>query len=61
MHLWANFGARFGCTALLTAFSLLGYAQNAMTPAQALSYRRAADLHLSPDGSKLLYVVSSYQ
>jgi dipeptidyl aminopeptidase/acylaminoacyl peptidase len=60
MHLWAKFAGRFGCAALFTAFSLICQAQNAMTPAQALSYRRPADLHLSPDGSKLLYVVSSY-
>src|ERR1700733_3719013 len=56
-----NFGARFGCAALLTALSLLCQAQNAMTPAQALSYRRVSDLQLSPDGSKLLYVLYSYQ
>jgi len=61
MHLWTNFGGRFGCAALLAAFSLAGHAQNAMTPAQALDYRRVSDLHLSPDGSKLLYVVSSYR
>jgi dipeptidyl aminopeptidase/acylaminoacyl peptidase len=61
MHLWINFGGRFRCTALLAAFSLAGHAQNAMTPAQALDYRRVSDLHLSPDGSKLLYVMSSYR
>jgi dipeptidyl aminopeptidase/acylaminoacyl peptidase len=61
MHLWTNFGGRFRCAALLTAFSLAGHAQNAMTPAQALDFRRVSDLHLSPDGSKLLYVVSSYR
>ena len=32
-----------------------------MTPAQALNYRRVGDLRLSPDGSKLLYVMYSYQ
>lgn len=31
-----------------------------MTPAQALSYIRVGDLHFSPDGSKLVYVESSY-
>jgi dipeptidyl aminopeptidase/acylaminoacyl peptidase len=61
MGLRINFGARFACAALMTGFSLLCHAQNAMTPAQALNYRRVSDLHLSPDGSKLLYVVSSYQ
>ncbi|HTB89250.1 MAG TPA: S9 family peptidase, partial [Steroidobacteraceae bacterium] len=60
MHLRTNFGGRFGCAALLMVYSLICHGQNAMTPAQALSYRRPADLHLSPDGSKLLYVVSSY-
>jgi dipeptidyl aminopeptidase/acylaminoacyl peptidase len=61
MHLWTNFRGPLRCAALLTAFSLAGHAQSAMTPAQALNYRRVSDLHLSPDGSKLLYVVSSYQ
>jgi dipeptidyl aminopeptidase/acylaminoacyl peptidase len=61
MHLGSNFAGRFRCAAFLTAFSLVCHAQNALTPAQALNYRRAADLHLSPDGSKLLYVVNSYQ
>ena len=59
MDLRSNF-ARFGCAALLTALSLICEAQNAMTPAQALAYRRISDLRLSPDGSKLLYVVTSY-
>jgi len=36
-------------------------AQQAMTPAQALSYIRVGDMHFSPDGSKLAYVVSSYR
>jgi dipeptidyl aminopeptidase/acylaminoacyl peptidase len=61
MHLGTHFGRRFVCTALLTAFSLVCHAQNALTPAQALNYRRATDLHLSPDGSQLLYVLYSYQ
>ena len=61
MHLWTNFRARLPCAALLAAFSLLGHAQSAMTPAQALDYRRVSDLRLSPDGSKLLFVVNSYQ
>jgi len=61
MHLWTNFRARLRCAALLTAVSLAGHAQSALTPAQALDYRRVSDLRLSPDGSKLLYVVTSYQ
>ena len=32
----------------------------ALTPVQALSYVRASDLHISPDGSKLAYVAASY-
>ena len=31
-----------------------------MTPAQALDYRRIGDLHFSPDGSRLAFVVLSY-
>jgi hypothetical protein len=42
-----------------TALSLTCHAQNAMTPAQALDYRRVGDLHLSPDGAKLSYVMYS--
>jgi dipeptidyl aminopeptidase/acylaminoacyl peptidase len=61
MGLRIKFGGRFACAALLTVCSLICHAQNAMTPAQALAYRRVTDLHLSLDGSKLLYVVYSYQ
>ena len=61
MRLWTHFGGRFPAVAFLMAFSLTCHAQNALTAAQVLSYRRAADLHLAPDGSKLLYVVYSYQ
>jgi dipeptidyl aminopeptidase/acylaminoacyl peptidase len=32
-----------------------------LSPAQALAYVRIGDLHFSPDGSKLAYVVGSYQ
>jgi dipeptidyl aminopeptidase/acylaminoacyl peptidase len=61
MHFANNFGRRFACGALLTTLSWVAHAQNALTPAQALSYRRVADLHLSPDGSQLAYVMYSYQ
>ncbi len=61
MHLRNNFSGRLLCAALLAAFSLASQAQNAMTPSQALDYRRMGDLHLSPDGSKLLYVMYSYR
>lgn len=37
-----------------------GPARAALTPAQALNYARAGDLHLSPDGKKLAYIVVSY-
>jgi dipeptidyl aminopeptidase/acylaminoacyl peptidase len=47
--------------AFFAALSSSGYAAQAMTPAQALSYGRASDLHFSPDGSKLAFVVSSYR
>jgi dipeptidyl aminopeptidase/acylaminoacyl peptidase len=61
MYLRNNFSGRLLCAALLAAFSLACQAQNSMTPAQALDYRRMGDLHLSPDGSKLLYVMYSYR
>ena len=32
-----------------------------LTPAQALAFIRISDLHFSPDGSQLAYVVTSYQ
>ncbi len=60
MHLWRKSGERF-LFAALSAFALAGHAQTAMTPAHALDYRRVGDLHLSPDGSKLLYVMYSYR
>jgi len=50
---------RAGLAAVML-FATAAIAHAAMTPAQALSYVRASDLHLSPDGSKLAYVVSSY-
>jgi dipeptidyl aminopeptidase/acylaminoacyl peptidase len=34
--------------------------QAAITPAQALDYKRVGDLHFSPDGTKLTYVVRVY-
>jgi dipeptidyl aminopeptidase/acylaminoacyl peptidase len=61
MAVRSNLGRYFLCGALLTAWSLVCHAQSAMTPVQALDYRRVGDLHLSPDGSKLLYVMYSYR
>jgi dipeptidyl aminopeptidase/acylaminoacyl peptidase len=42
-------------------FSLACHAQSTLTPAQALDFRHIGDLHFSPDGSKLAYVIRSYQ
>jgi dipeptidyl aminopeptidase/acylaminoacyl peptidase len=36
-------------------------ASQPMTPAEALSYVRAGDLHVSPDGKRLAYVAISYR
>jgi dipeptidyl aminopeptidase/acylaminoacyl peptidase len=59
--MWANFERCLACAVLLTVFSAASHAQTALTPAQALDYRRVTDLHFSPDGSKLVYVVYSYR
>src|SRR5580704_14149120 len=61
MNPWTSFGRRLACAALFTLFSTLSQAHSPLTPAQALDYRRAGDLHFSPDGSKLVYVVYSYR
>lgn len=52
---------RFASAGLLAGLSLGAHAQEAMTPSQALDFRRLGDLHLSPDGSKLAFVVYSYR
>src|SRR5215469_6090178 len=49
---------------ILAALSALGFLPCRAAPltvAQALAYIRISDLHFSPDGSHLAYVVSSYQ
>jgi dipeptidyl aminopeptidase/acylaminoacyl peptidase len=61
MHLRSNFSGRLVCAALLAVFALASHSQTVMTPAQALDYRRASDLRLSSDGSRLLYVINSYR
>ena len=61
MCLRSNSSGRVWCAALLAAFSLAAHSQTAMTPAQALDYRRLGDLHLSADGSRLLFVMNSYR
>src|ERR1700733_4483703 len=48
------------CVAIFTANSAVAGAQTPLTPAKALSYRRIANLHLSPDGLKLAFIVYSY-
>jgi dipeptidyl aminopeptidase/acylaminoacyl peptidase len=48
--------------ALLLASSVgLCEPQQPLSPAQALAYTRASDLHFSPDGSRLAYVAISYR
>jgi dipeptidyl aminopeptidase/acylaminoacyl peptidase len=48
--------------ALFTLISIAATAaQTSLTPEQALDYRRASDLHFSPDGTKLAFVVLSYR
>ncbi|THD58415.1 MAG: S9 family peptidase [Phenylobacterium sp.] len=39
----------------------MAFAQESLTPAQALSSVRAGDIHFSPDGTKLTYVALSYR
>lgn len=49
------------CAGLTMADAPADAVSGALTPAQALSYVRAGDLHFSPDGSKLAYVTISYR
>jgi dipeptidyl aminopeptidase/acylaminoacyl peptidase len=55
----ASLASRFFLTLLLTIVSGAA-AGAAFTPAQVLNYTRAGDLHFSPDGKKLAYIVLSY-
>ena len=57
----ASFGRSALCIVLFTLFSTLSRAHSPLTPAQALDYSRAGDLHFSPDGTKLAYVVYTYR
>jgi dipeptidyl aminopeptidase/acylaminoacyl peptidase len=53
-----------GCTffaALIAMDSVLGYAEPLITPEKALDYRLAADLHFSPDGTALAFIVRTYR
>jgi dipeptidyl aminopeptidase/acylaminoacyl peptidase len=56
-----NVGGSIVGAMLLAALSPASHSQSAMTPSRALDYRRVGDLHLSPDGSALSYVMYSYQ
>ncbi len=49
-----------GAPAGAAASAVAAAAAVPMTPAQALDYRRIGDLRLSPDGSRLAFVVLSY-
>jgi dipeptidyl aminopeptidase/acylaminoacyl peptidase len=61
MNPWASFGRSVVCVVLFTMFSTLSRADQPLTPAQVLDYSRAGDLHFSPDGTKLAYVVYTYR
>jgi dipeptidyl aminopeptidase/acylaminoacyl peptidase len=52
---------RIAIAAVATFFTLICHAQSTLTPAQVLNFRSISDVHLSPDGSRLAYVVYSYQ
>ncbi len=50
------------CLATLVAMAwVLGHAQPPITPEKALDYSRAADLHFSPDGKMLAFIVLAYR
>ena len=58
MNLWAR---RVGFVALFAVFSGFAEAAAMITPEKALDYRRAGDLHFSPDGTKLAYISVGYR
>ena len=47
------------CVSMVIAWAAPA-AEDSLSPAKALSYVRAGDLHFSPDGSQLAYVAASY-
>lgn len=49
------------CTVVFSLASGAFGAEPTLTPEKALSYVRAGDLHFSPDGATLAYVVNSYR
>jgi len=54
-----SLAARLFLAAMLTILSAAA-ARAALTPTQVLDYTQAGDLHFSPDGKKLAYIVVSY-
>lgn len=58
MNLWAR---RASFAALFTVFSGFAQAAPVITPEKALDYRRAGDVHFSPDGTKLAYISVGYR
>ena len=58
MDSWAR---RASLAALFTVFSGLALAAPIITPEKALDYRRAGDVHFSPDGAKLAYISVGYR
>jgi dipeptidyl aminopeptidase/acylaminoacyl peptidase len=58
MDSWAR---RAGLAVVFTVFSGLVLAAPIITPEKALDYRRAGDVHFSPDGTKLAYISVGYR
>jgi dipeptidyl aminopeptidase/acylaminoacyl peptidase len=58
MDSWAR---RAGFAALFIVFSGFAHADPMITPEKALDYRRAGDVHFSPDGTKLAYISVGYR
>jgi len=58
MDSWAR---RAGLAVLFSVFPVLAQAAPIITPEKALDYRRAGDVHFSPDGTKLAYVSVGYR
>ena len=61
MNSRACLGGIAACTAVLVLACGAVGAELTLTPEKALSYVRAGDLHFSPDGAKLAFVVNSYR
>jgi len=61
MLLCSHLSRRAALAAAATLCTLTCHAQSTLMPAQALNFRSIANLHFCPDGSRLAYVVYSYQ